>query len=144
MAGALKLAGTVKEIAAVILQNPAGEFLLYRRDDKPEIPFPDHWDLFGGHVEAGESVEEALRRELLDELELELRDYRFFRRYECLTGDAYPNVKHIFSAVIDARADQLTLHEGQYLAYFRADQIPGLRLANILKQVLLDFIAASR
>ena len=27
--------------------------LIYLRDNKPEIPFPNRWDFFGGHVEEG-------------------------------------------------------------------------------------------
>jgi 8-oxo-dGTP diphosphatase len=33
--------------------------IIYLRDDKPDIPFPNHWDLIGGHVEEGETPEQA-------------------------------------------------------------------------------------
>jgi 8-oxo-dGTP diphosphatase len=132
----------VRRIATIILRNRSNEFLLYLRDDKPEIPFPNRWDLFGGHVEPGESVEEALARELREELDLALDQVEFFRTYDCREGDAFPNVKYVYSAVIDKRCDDLVLREGQRLAYFTAREIPGLPIANILKQVLLDFIAA--
>ena len=36
--------------------------------------YPDVWDLPGGHVEAGETEVLALRRELREELAVELRD----------------------------------------------------------------------
>ena len=45
----------MKKIAAVILENDNDEILLYLRDKKPGIPFPDCWDLIGGHVEEGET-----------------------------------------------------------------------------------------
>jgi hypothetical protein len=35
-------------------------------------------------------------REAEVELDYDLRDYRFFRKYECSEKDAYPNVKYIF------------------------------------------------
>ena len=54
----------MKEIASIILENDKGEFLLYLRDNKPDIPFPGYWDLIGGHVEEGETPEEALIREV--------------------------------------------------------------------------------
>lgn len=131
----------MRQIATLILENPCGQILLYLRDDEPSIPFPHHWDLFGGHVEPGETVEEGLVREVREELDLELDDFTFFRRYECLEGDAFPNVKHVFTARIDRSADSLTLREGERLAWFDRSEIPGLRIANILKAILLDFIA---
>jgi 8-oxo-dGTP diphosphatase len=44
-----------------------GRVLLGRRADDRDW-LPGAWDLFGGHVEPGESHEAALRRELLEEL----------------------------------------------------------------------------
>ena len=38
-----------------------GRVSLYRRDNTPPIPFPDHLDLLGGHLEAGESPEQNRR-----------------------------------------------------------------------------------
>jgi 8-oxo-dGTP diphosphatase len=131
----------MRQIATLILENPSGQILLYLRDDKPSIPFPHHWDLFGGHVEPGETVQEALVREVREELDLELDDFTFFRRYECLEGDAFPNVKHVFTARIGRSSDSLTLREGERLAWFDRREIPELRIANILKAILLDFIA---
>ncbi len=56
------------EIAQALLFDRDGRLLIYLRDDKLSIPFPNHWDLFGGHVEVGETPEEALRRELQEEI----------------------------------------------------------------------------
>jgi len=46
------------------------------------IPFPDHWDLIGGHVEEGETPEEGLIREVKEELDIYLQDYTFYKKYE--------------------------------------------------------------
>ena len=70
----------MKEIAAIILENDKGEFLLALRDNKPGIPFPNHWDLIGGHVEDGETPEEALVREVKEELDIELKGVRFLQK----------------------------------------------------------------
>ena len=69
----------MKEIAAIILENDKGEFLLYLRENKPDIPFPDHWDLIGGHIEEGETPEEALVREVKEELDIDLKEYIFYK-----------------------------------------------------------------
>ena len=65
-----------------------------------------------------------------------------FRRYECLTGDAYPNKKFIYCAEIDRRAADLTLYEGQRLAGIAAAERFDYKFANILGAVVEDFIAA--
>lgn len=57
----------MKKIAAIILENDKREILLSLRDNKPGIPFPNYWDLIGGHVEEGETPEEALVREVKTE-----------------------------------------------------------------------------
>lgn len=130
----------MKEIAAIILENDKGEFLLYLRDNKPGIPFPDHWDLIGGHVEEGETPEQALIREFREELGLELRDYRFYKRFECLTGDAYENIKYIYSGRINIPLEEITLYEGVRPCYFSKEEIPHVKFANILKEIVLDYI----
>jgi len=43
------------------------ELLAYRRDDKPEIPFPNCWDLPGGGREGEETPFECAQRELFEE-----------------------------------------------------------------------------
>jgi 8-oxo-dGTP diphosphatase len=130
------------QIAQALLFDRDGKLLIYLRDDKPTIPFPNHWDLFGGHVEAGETPEQALCRELQEEIGVALEMSRLFRRYECLTGDAYPNEKFIYFSEINRRAADLTLYEGQRLTSIAAAERFDYKFANILGTVVEDFIAA--
>lgn len=130
----------MKEISAIILENDRGELLLYLRDNKPEIPFPDYWDLIGGHVEEGETPEEALVREVKEELDIDLKDYTFYKRYECLSGDAYENIKYIYTGKINLPIEEVTLLEGVRPQYFSRADIPDVRFANILKSIVMDYI----
>ena len=52
-----------------------GRVLLVRRSPQARH-YPDVWDVFGGHVEVGESLEEALRREAREELGVEIEAFR--------------------------------------------------------------------
>jgi len=132
----------MEEIAQVLLFDRDGRLLIYLRDNKPEIPFPDHWDFFGGHIEEGETPEQALVREVGEELGVRLESWQFFRRYECLSGDAYPNIKHIFYARIDRLASELTLYEGQRIASIGSDERCEFRFANILATILTDVVGS--
>ena len=131
----------MKQIAAIILENDKGEILLYLRDNKPDIPFPNYWDLIGGHVEEGETPEEALLREVKEELDINLTDYTFYKKYECLTGDAYENIKYIYSGKINLPIEEVTLLEGVRPQYFSKSEIPNVRFANILKSIVMDYIS---
>jgi 8-oxo-dGTP diphosphatase len=130
----------MKEIAAIILENDKGEFLLALRDDKSWIPFPNHWDLIGGHVEEGETPEEALVREVKEELGIDIKDYSFYKKYECFTGDAYENTKYIYAGKINIPIEEVTLFEGQRPQYFPKEEIPHVKFANIIKSIVLDYI----
>ena len=130
----------MKQIAQIILENDNGEFLLYLRDGKPGIPFPHHWDMIGGHVEEGETPDEALIREVREEIDFDLKDYSFFREYVCLEGDAYPNIKYIYHGKINFPVEEITLLEGDRLQYFTREEIPDVKFANILKRIMLDYI----
>lgn len=54
-------------VAAFLLR--ADQVLLGRRADDRDW-LPGAWDLFGGHIEAGETAEQALCRELREELDV--------------------------------------------------------------------------
>ena len=56
----------VVEVAVGVLIRPDGQFLLTSRP--PGKVYAGYWEFPGGKLEAGESVEQALRRELQEEI----------------------------------------------------------------------------
>ena len=54
-------------VKALIYRND-GRILLQQRDYAPGLPFPGFWTFFGGLVEQGENLRNALERELREEL----------------------------------------------------------------------------
>jgi len=52
----------------MLFLNPRAEVLMLLRDDKPGIPYPNMWDLPGGHLEKGERPREGICREMQEEL----------------------------------------------------------------------------
>lgn len=57
-----------RDLAVAVLETEDGRYLLQLRDDLPGVSLRGYWGLFGGAIEAGETPEEALRREMQEEL----------------------------------------------------------------------------
>ena len=60
----------IVEVAVGVLIAPDGQFLLTTRP--PGKVYAGHWEFPGGKVEPGESVEQALARELREELGIQI------------------------------------------------------------------------
>ena len=58
------------------------EVLLFLRDDEEDIPYPNCWDILGGHVEQGEAPEDCIAREMLEEIGVDIGMPEPFRKYQ--------------------------------------------------------------
>ena len=58
--------------AVVLIIDESGHYLMQLRDPQPTIFFPGHWGCFGGALDPGETPDQAARREVKEELSLEL------------------------------------------------------------------------
>jgi 8-oxo-dGTP pyrophosphatase MutT (NUDIX family) len=109
--------------ASVALIIVDGCYLMQYRDQAAGIFYPGHWGVFGGAREAGESAIDALRRELYEELHLEIDAARYFTE---LAIDFSPNghgwVRRSYFEVALQRAqlDGLVLGEGTAMRLFEA------------------------
>lgn len=67
------------------------DLLVIRRDDRPDIPWPDYWDLPGGGREGGETAAQCALRETYEEVGLTLqeRDLVWARHYERAHGTVW-------------------------------------------------------
>lgn len=122
-----------REGALAILTNGAGEVLLQLRDDNPGIPYPNTWGVPGGGIEPGETSEEAVRRELREEIAFEAGALAFLGRF--VTPEGF--VLNVYTGAIAAPREALALNEGVDLRYFAPEALPGLTIAGWLREVLL-------
>ena len=80
----------MKHIATAVLRLPNGKLALQRRAPDAEIS-PGKLGLFGGHIEEGESAEEAVIRELGEETSLDVASLAIT---ECLQITMVPDAAH--------------------------------------------------
>jgi len=126
----------VLEVATGILQDAQGRILLDRRPAGK--PWPDFWEFPGGKIESGESPEAALRRELAEELGIELRTARAWQVREY----AYPRRRvrlHLFK--VSAWAGQARGLEGQELRWLLPAAAAALPLLPANRGILADLLA---
>ena len=120
--------------------NSRDDVLLFLRDNVPHIKFPNMWDLPGGIVEPGETPEQAVRREMLEEIELELKNPLLFKQY------VLPDrIENMFWERVDIDIAKTPLHEGQELKWFSQNDLRNMRedsLAFGFQKLLLEFFKA--
>ncbi len=114
---------------AAILVLDDGRYLMQLRDDLPNIWYPGFWGLFGGGVNDGEDRMQALKRELREELNLEIGEARLFTS---LQFDLRPiGLAHYYRDYYEvginaASCKRLTLREGSDVQAFSGDQALSL------------------
>ena len=125
------------EVALVLLVDPSGAVLLQHRDENA-VAGKNQWSLPGGHLEPGETPEEAARRELLEETGLTADALQPFwsgpRPYEA----GYPHTVtfHVFRGTTRARQEDVVLGEGQAMVFVPRDQVFDRDLVVTSAQVL--------
>lgn len=137
------------EVALAVLHQD-GQWLLQLRDDLPGIIAPGCWGLFGGHLDPGETPEQALKRELWEEIRLRAEAVEPWYR-----SDLGDRIRHVYRVALPVPPHQLQLMEGQDLRLAWPDQLrsgscrserlgESRLLAPSLQEALQHYLAGSR
>ncbi len=102
----------VVDVAVGVLIRPNGEFLLTSRP--PGKVYEGYWEFPGGKLEAGETVEQALRRELQEEIGITIGTAHPWKVE--LVDYPHALVRLNFCKVF-AWTGELQMHEGQAFAW---------------------------
>ena len=98
--------------ANILLEDIHGRVAFQPRDNRPDVSYPDYWGLFGGWLEPGETPEQAIQREMAEELELTLDAARLEYLNAHRDGDV---ISHVFRYPAPSELANATLREGQRL-----------------------------
>ena len=124
-------------VGAIII-NPKGEYLLQKRDSKTRL-FPNNWTLFGGRVEKNETTQEAIIRELKEEISIkkkQISSVRIFKVYLQKNGTK----QVIFAIISKAKISELKLNEGEKMEFVSPTALFKRKFAFNIKDVLKDFV----
>ncbi|MYX26782.1 NUDIX domain-containing protein [Streptomyces sp. SID8381] len=116
------------EGTAALLVNDRQEYLLHLRDNIPGICDPGVWSVPGGNREDGESLADAIRRELKEETGLEIPDLEPFTVVDSVGPTGVKGRIQVFRGTWNGDAAALPLTEGVMLHWFPAAMVPRLRM----------------
>jgi 8-oxo-dGTP diphosphatase len=102
-------------IGAKLVLLIGGRLVTLLRDDRPDIPFPDLWDMPGGGPEPGETPEDCVLRETFEELSLAIPADQLIWKQRFESPHVPGTYSWWFGAILPAQAEaQIQLgDEGQ-------------------------------
>ena len=110
-----------REVSILIpYKDQGGKILVYlQKRAKDATRLPDYFGFFGGGIEENENSEEALVREIQEELTYALDSYEFLGRYD------FPrSILHAFYLEVDDNFEnEIKIEEGEYGKYFSAEEV---------------------
>ncbi len=125
--------------AAVFYED---KLLVYLRDNKPEIPFPNKWDFTGGGREGNENPFECLQREIFEEFKIKLSEDQILwhKEYPSVTRDGW--VSHFFVARItkDQVEGVVFGDEGQKWTFMTPEEFLATDAAFRMQDRLSDYL----
>nr|WP_295865632.1 (deoxy)nucleoside triphosphate pyrophosphohydrolase [uncultured Chitinophaga sp.] len=123
----------IQVTCAIILRE--GKVLAAQRSDTMSLPLK--WEFPGGKIKKGESEEECLRRELLEELNLSVvikdRLSNSLFNYGSFTVELIP-------FIVDYVESEIILHEHRQIGWFRSADLMDLDWAPADVPILKEFL----
>lgn len=126
-------------VAAILVNKTNQYYVMQLRDQKPEIFHPGCWGCFGGALEVGETNEEALRRELFEELEFQFESCKLFMEigFEHFSLGLRPARRTYYEILVDEQVVKgFILKEGQ-----QVKALDGNNFVENMKSIPLDAFA---
>lgn len=114
------------QLAVIIFRNESGKILLQFRDSNaPTMPL--QWSFFGGEVDADETVEEAMMREAMEELDINIapEDLRLLATEQ--HTDELTRTVHFYEYTKPIRWNDISIHEGAGAAFLSKEEVATMQ-----------------
>ena len=122
--------------SGLILYTKDGKVLL---EDRGRInKHGEHWSFFGGSLKEGEAKEQALVREIKEELSFELKDFTYIGRYDYKPKEDLVVTYYMYKTKVPS-SQKLIPHAKASMKLFTYKQALKLRMLPIDKEIITDY-----
>jgi nucleoside triphosphatase len=125
--------------AGALIINPQGKLFLMQ-----SYKWHDQWVVPGGHIELGESIEEAMRREVEEETGLKVFDIQFLLFQEFIYDEAFWKRRHFifFDYACKTEMSEVRLNsEGQDYRWVSVEEALQMPIDAYTRRMLETYVA---
>ena len=121
-----KLRKDIKAKTTLVYLEKDGCYLMLHRDKKEHDTNQGKWLGVGGHLEAGETIYDCLKREVYEETGLTVHKYRYIGKIDFLYEGVEPERMYLF-VVPEFSGEMIPCNEGT-LAWIKKEDVPSLNV----------------
>ncbi|MAG79059.1 hypothetical protein CMI40_01640 [Candidatus Pacearchaeota archaeon] len=128
-----------RDVAEAIIVNNKNEVLLQKKTlDYLTVP-GGYWTVFGGEIEDGETPEQALKREVKEEIAFNINKFKLSKIKDYKLPTAFYGKRYIFEGLFDQEISSIILKEGAGFAFFNISEINSIKVDPLCLEVLKEY-----
>ncbi len=126
------------DCVAALLSSPDDKIIVIQRDDSPTLRYPNMWSLPGGLVEEPETANDAIDREIQEELSVSI-EVKLWKVYERQGRNGLLINQHVYAGTINEKLGDIQLNEGQGFTWISADEIVNFNFAYDFEHLIAEY-----
>jgi mutator protein MutT len=128
-----------RDVAEAIIVNNKNEVLLQKKTlDYLTVP-GGYWTVFGGGIEDSENPEQALKREVKEEIAFNINKFKLFKIKDYKLPTGFYGKRYIFEVLFDKEISNIILKEGAGFAFFDISEINSIKVDPLCLGVLKEY-----
>lgn len=123
-------------ISVIIFYDDKKRILLH--DRRGISKFGNEWGFFGGGIEGNETPEQAIVRETKEELDFDLKQFKYIGKYDEKFNENFSVIVHVFVSPLNDNLSKFKQKEGIGMKIFSLAEAEKLKMPEHAKRVIID------